>query len=61
MTIKEQLDKYIHQRDEVEIMIDKYINLYQKLDGAVEALHAVLENENKTAEESGGTSLVGEA
>lgn len=47
--ILEKLELYSKQKDEVEILINKYIEIYQKLDGAISATKEILEGlEGKT-------------
>jgi len=40
--VKEKLNLYVNQRDEIEALINKYIELYQKLNGAIEATEDIL-------------------
>lgn len=54
-SIEEKLQKYISQRDEIEVLIDKYLELYQRLNGAIEATKDIL-----NSEESGGDVMVEE-
>jgi len=40
--IKEKLEVYLSQKEEVEKLIDRYIELYNRLDGAIEATRDIL-------------------
>lgn len=42
-TIIEKLNLYLQQRDEVENLINKYFELHQKLNGAIEATKDILD------------------
>ena len=53
--VKEKLNLYLSQREEVEALINKYIELYQKLDGAIEATKDIL----KEIEEEKSSSVPG--
>lgn len=42
-TIIEKLNLYLQQREEVENLINKYFELHQKLNGAIEATKDILD------------------
>jgi hypothetical protein len=40
--VQEKLEKYISQQADIEVLINKYIEIYNKLDGAIEATRDIL-------------------
>lgn len=54
--IQAKLEKYILQQEEVENLINKYIELYNRLNGAIEATRDILgefqEKESSTVTDS---------
>ena len=47
-TIIEKLNLYLQQREEVENLINKYFELHQKLNGAIEATKDILDGLERT-------------